>query len=188
RAAIELAQLRELGQQRPRGDGADARHRAQQIVVDAPDRAALNRAADLMIHIGDPAFQPTNVGAEIPAHGRRRRLTQALAFGRKRWSRSTSPSSAGAVVSVDHCSPDGCTAMASAALLTSIPTITVVSGMRPPPSSPVPTLRLRTRGPANCSGSSTTNREERAILRDGLRHLVLIGLLFPMTFYQNSKR
>ena len=48
RAAVERTQFRQLGQQRPADNGADARHALQQVIVLAPE----GTAADLLIQVG----------------------------------------------------------------------------------------------------------------------------------------
>ena len=81
-AAIEPAELRELSEQRARDGGPDARHAAQEVVLHAPDRTALNRGADLLVDLADSAFEPANVRPEVARdRARRRRLREPLPLG-----------------------------------------------------------------------------------------------------------
>jgi hypothetical protein len=65
-AAVETAQLRQLGEQRPRGRRTDPWHTAQQVLVHAPDRAGLDRSPDVVVDGTHAPFQPPNVIAQVP--------------------------------------------------------------------------------------------------------------------------
>ena len=78
--AIQLAELRELPQERAAHDGADARHRAQEVVLRAPDGAPLDRVVEVLIDRVELAFEPADVVADAPPDGAHRVL-EPIALG-----------------------------------------------------------------------------------------------------------
>ena len=60
----EEAELGQLGQQGPCAHGSDARHRAEQLRLGAPDRAIPDRPVEVALDLGQSYFQPAEVGVD----------------------------------------------------------------------------------------------------------------------------
>ena len=77
---VEPAEFGQLGHQCAADRRADTRHRPQQVVALAPDRAAADRVTHLIIYFSQQGCQPVDVAHEVVAHSLRS-ATQAGALG-----------------------------------------------------------------------------------------------------------
>ena len=80
--AIELPELREVGKERAAHNGANARHRAQEILFRTPDRTLLDGVVGIAVGGLDAALQPADMAGNLSADGRRRML-EPIALGRE---------------------------------------------------------------------------------------------------------
>lgn len=64
-APVERPQFGQLGEKRPRGNRADPRDAAQQILLDSPHGTGLNGRPDLVVHVVHAPFEPANVIPQI---------------------------------------------------------------------------------------------------------------------------
>jgi hypothetical protein len=77
-AAVEAAEFRHLGDERPGRDGADAGDAAEEVVGGAPSRAAADGAADVAVELGELGLEHPEGGGDGARHPRRAGLPAAV--------------------------------------------------------------------------------------------------------------
>jgi hypothetical protein len=80
-APVEVAELGQLGDQRARGDRADARDRGQQVLGGAPHRRAPDGVVEVTLDPGESLVQPDKVGVEVALQAWVPSLAAAVALG-----------------------------------------------------------------------------------------------------------
>ena len=81
--AVQIAQLREIGQKGGREDGAYPGYALQQIVLLPPDGAFPNTGGQVIVNIGQLLFQPGDMGQDAFPYSFAAGCAQAVSLRRK---------------------------------------------------------------------------------------------------------